>query len=161
MWHCARVLGVSPQRYTIYLSANSIPVILVWYSLMVKLSGDFQLPFRRSGLSHQFLCCGGCQVSQIDISTLSTLTSNVSDTPRWYYARGRDAEGDSVLERLHGFSMAQVEEDKREISASLELEHSEKAGLRLKDFFWDTSDMQSARRIRTSMIVYALTYLSG
>ena len=128
---------------------------------MAKLSGDFQLLFRRSSLLPRFLPCGGYQVSHTNESTLSILTSDFPDTPRWYYAKGREVEGDSVLERLHDLSIAEVQEDKREISASLELEHFEKSSLRLKDFFWDTSDMQSARRIRTSMIIYALTYLSG
>ncbi|KAI9711907.1 MAG: hypothetical protein M1812_007061 [Candelaria pacifica] len=85
------------------------------------------------------------------------------DTPRWYYARGRISEGDNVLERLFSTAISDPEcrQAKLDIFASLELEQSGAAGLRLKDFFWDTSDMQNARRIRTGMIMFSLAYLQG
>ncbi|KAI9775369.1 MAG: hypothetical protein M1835_005853 [Candelina submexicana] len=62
------------------------------------------------------------------------------DTPRWYYARGRISEGDSVLERLFTTAISDpgCRQAKLDIFASLELEQSGAAGLRLKDFFWDT-----------------------
>lgn len=95
--------------------------------------------------------------SIISISVLFSLP----DTPRWYYAVQREAEGDDVLARLHGVSIDDMEVTKREILASIELESFEKHGLRLQDFFWDRSEMQTGRRIRTGMIIYSLTYLSG
>ena len=68
-----------------------------------------------------------------------------------------------MLARLHDKPVtdARVLHDKAEIMASLELERSEQIGLRVKDFFWDTSETQAARRIRTAMIVFALAYLEG
>ena len=91
------------------------------------------------------------------------LTSDPADTPRWYYARGRTAEGDSVLERLHSQPLAEpaVQQVKLDILASLELERAGAVRLRVKDFFWDTSDMQSARRIRTGVILIGIAYLMG
>jgi hypothetical protein len=48
-----------------------------------------------------------------------------------------------------------------DILASIELEKADTARLRLKDFFWDTSEMQAARRIRTGMILVGVAYLMG
>ena len=85
------------------------------------------------------------------------------DTPRWLYAKGMIGQGDAVLVRLHGLPITDplVDATKSEILASLELERSDTEGLRLKDFFWDTSDTQAARRIRTGMCLFALAYLLG
>lgn len=88
---------------------------------------------------------------------------DLPDTPRWYYAKGMTHEGDAVLARLHGKDITDpaVELTKSEILASIELEMTETEKLRIKDFFWDTSDTQAARRIRTGMILFALAYLQG
>jgi hypothetical protein len=88
---------------------------------------------------------------------------NLPDTPRWYYAKGMIEEGDSVLCRLHNLPITDpsVDATKSEILASLELERLDTEGLRLKDFFWDTSASQAARRIRTGMCLFALAYLQG
>lgn len=85
------------------------------------------------------------------------------DTPRWYYAKGMIEQGDAVLGRLHGLPIDDlvVEQTKSQILASLELERSDTEGLRVKDFFWDTSNTRSARRIRTGMCLFALAYLQG
>lgn len=85
------------------------------------------------------------------------------DTPRYYYAKNQIAEADAILERLYGCSLAEshVQQAKAEILASLELEKADTARLRLKDFIWDTSDMQAARRIRTGMILIGVAYLMG
>jgi hypothetical protein len=85
------------------------------------------------------------------------------DTPRWYYAKGRIEQGDAVLARLHCKDITDptVDATKNEILASLELERAETEGLRIKDFFWDTSHTQAARRIRTGMILFTLAYLQG
>ncbi|MCJ1298331.1 hypothetical protein MMC08_001120 [Hypocenomyce scalaris] len=75
---------------------------------------------------------------QIFFSILSTAIvwrlPDEKDTPRYYYATGRDLEGDLVLEHLHGAPLesAEVQHDRIEILASLELENSEKVSLRLE-----------------------------
>ncbi|KAI9757652.1 MAG: hypothetical protein M4579_003377 [Chaenotheca gracillima] len=85
------------------------------------------------------------------------------DTPRWLYAKGRIVEGDALLERLYTLPITEVkvQQAKLDILASLELEKAETANLHVKDFFWDTSDMQSARRIRTGVILVGVAYLMG
>ncbi|MCJ1356499.1 MAG: hypothetical protein MMC33_006494 [Icmadophila ericetorum] len=95
--------------------------------------------------------------------TSIALIAPLPDTPRWYYAKDREAVADSVLQRLTAGSMVENQFDaiKAEIIASIELEQSNSEGLRLKDFFWDTSATQSARRIRTGMILLSLAYLQG
>ena len=119
---------------------------------------DFGMVFTHGQVVWRFPVAFQIFFSVVSISILWWLP----DTPRWYYAKGREAEGDRVLERLHGKTLSvEMQQDKLEIFASIELENAGTAGLRLKDFFWDTSEMQSARRIRTGMIVFALTYLSG
>jgi len=72
-------------------------------------------------------------------------------------------EGDALLERLHVLKITEpvVASVKKDILASLELEKTETARLRIKDFFWDTSDLQAARRIRTGMILVGVAYLMG
>jgi Sugar (and other) transporter len=88
---------------------------------------------------------------------------NLPDTPRWYYAKSMTGEGDAVLSRLHGKDITDpaVELTKSENLASIELEMTETESLRIKDFFWDTSDTQAARRIRTGIILFAFAYLQG
>jgi hypothetical protein len=95
-------------------------------------------------------------------ATVAVLYSN-PDTPRWFYAKGRTAEADSILERLYGKSItdSEVQQAKLDILASLELERTEAASLRIRDFIWDTSAMQTARRIRTGMILVGMAYLMG
>ena len=86
-----------------------------------------------------------------------------ADTPRYYYAKGRIADGDALLERLYVESItnAEVQQAKLSILASLELERADTASLRITDFFWDTSELQAARRIRTGMILIGVAYLMG
>ncbi|KAK8241047.1 hypothetical protein IWZ00DRAFT_547572 [Phyllosticta capitalensis] len=76
------------------------------------------------------------------------------DTPRYYYATGRSAEGDATLSRLYArpLSDAAVARSKGDILASIELE---------KDFFYDTSDLQAARRIRTGVFLVGIGYMIG
>lgn len=55
----------------------------------------------------------------------------------------------------------EVKQGKMDILASIELEKADTARLRFKDFIWDTSEMQAARRIRTGMILVGVAYLMG
>lgn len=88
---------------------------------------------------------------------------SAADSPRWYYAKDREVEGDFVLEQLYVAPITdqQVAVTKAEILASVELEKANNEGLQIRDFFWDTSSTQSARRIKTGMILLALAYLQG
>lgn len=82
------------------------------------------------------------------------------DTPRWYYYRGRIAEADAVLARLHGLpeSHPTVQAQKAEVLASISEEDNAK--FNLLDLFWDNSDYQVGRRLRTSfLILFAQQFL--
>ena len=59
------------------------------------------------------------------------------DTPRYLYTKGQDAEGDALLERLYEKSIDEpvAIQAKKDILASLKLERTATAGLRIKDFF--------------------------
>ncbi|MCJ1414246.1 hypothetical protein MMC32_000572 [Xylographa parallela] len=96
------------------------------------------------------------------LCTIAVIFPN-PDTPRYYYAKGRIADGDALLERLYveSITTTEVQQAKLSILASLELERADSASLRIKDFFWDTSEMQAARRIRTGMILIGVAYLMG
>lgn len=85
------------------------------------------------------------------------------DTPRYYYAKGLDEKGDSALERLYAKPLSdhEIQQARKDILASIELERIATASLRLKDFFWDTSDLQAARRIRTGVILVGIGYMIG
>lgn len=76
------------------------------------------------------------------------------DTPRWYYARGREDRGDRVLSRLHGlpFEHPAVQLVKAEIMASLKEEEDEET-LSLWILFWDNTELQFGRRLRTSFLI--------
>jgi hypothetical protein len=84
------------------------------------------------------------------------------DTPRWYYSKGRIVEGDEVLSRLFARSIddPQVQQQKQEILDTVKLEFEE-GGIVWTDWFWDCSELQSARRIRTSFLILALQQLMG
>ena len=62
---------------------------------------------------------------------------------------------------MESITTTEVQQAKLSILASLELERADSASLRIKDFFWDTSEMQAARRIRTGMILIGVAYLMG
>lgn len=82
------------------------------------------------------------------------------DTPRWYYYRGRIAEADAVLARLHGLSEDHptVQAQKNEVLASINEEDNAK--FNFIELFWDNSDYQVGRRLRTSfLILFAQQFL--
>ncbi|KAK3115877.1 hypothetical protein LTR53_004321 [Teratosphaeriaceae sp. CCFEE 6253] len=77
------------------------------------------------------------------------------DTPRWYYARGRNQEGLTVLARLY----AAPEEDatvqlvQDEILRSLHEENESEDKFNWLLLFWDNSELQFGRRLRTSFLI--------
>ena len=73
------------------------------------------------------------------------------DTPRWYYARGKEAQGDSVLARLHGLPVEHeaVQLVKAEILASLK-EEDDDGKISFWILFWDNTELQFGRRLRTA-----------
>ena len=85
------------------------------------------------------------------------------DTPRWYYAKGREAEGDDVLCRLHDAPLDDpaVQNMKQGILASIKLEESNEHGFNLLDLVWDRSDLRAGRRIRISFMILALQQMMG
>ena len=76
------------------------------------------------------------------------------DTPRWYYATGRIIQGDSVLARLHGLPIDHqaVQFVRSEIMASLK-EESDEVKLSWTILFWDNTELQFGRRLRTSFLI--------
>lgn len=76
------------------------------------------------------------------------------DTPRWYYARGRNDRGDDVLARLHSLPVEHeaVQLVKAEIMASL-AEESHEGKLNWLCLFWDNTELQFGRRLRTSFLI--------
>lgn len=87
----------------------------------------------------------------------------VPETPRYYYAKGHEEKADRTLEQVYGAALtdARVQYAKAEILASLELERVAAPSLKITDFFWDTSKMQVARRIRTGVLLVGIAYLMG
>lgn len=84
----------------------------------------------------------------------ATLLLLLPDTPRWYYARGREAQGDRVLARLHALPVEHeaVQFVKAEIRASLE-EEDDTGRISLVLLFWDNTELQFGRRLRTSFLI--------
>ncbi|CAN9172310.1 unnamed protein product [Alternaria alternata] len=82
------------------------------------------------------------------------------DTPRWYYAKGREAEGDDVLAKLHNKPLdhSDVYRMKHEIMRSIELETDAEEGTKfnLWTLFWDNTDLRVGRRIRISFLVLSI-----
>ncbi|KAI4724863.1 putative sugar transporter STL1 [Aureobasidium sp. EXF-10728] len=76
------------------------------------------------------------------------------DTPRWYYARGYEARGDKVLARLHALPIEHesVQAVKADIIASLE-EEDETGKISIVTLFWDNTELQFGRRLRTSFLI--------
>ena len=76
------------------------------------------------------------------------------DTPRWYYARGRLEEGDRCLARLHALPVEhdRVQAQREEILASLK-EEDDATSFNFWLLFWDNSELQFGRRLRTSFLI--------
>ena len=75
------------------------------------------------------------------------------DTPRWYYARGRNEEGDRVLARLNDLPIEspQVQQSRQEILLAIEAELEANASLHWKQFLTlgvvDRTPMKIIRRL--------------
>lgn len=85
------------------------------------------------------------------------------DTPRWYYAQGRSEEGDSVLSRLHDLPLEHpsVQQQRKEIMDSIELEEHAENKLSLKTLVWDHTDLRVGRRIRISFLILSIQQMMG
>lgn len=85
------------------------------------------------------------------------------DTPRWYYAKGRDGEGDEVLCRLWDRELAdeRVQGMRMEIMASIKLEAEEENRFVWTDLVWDRSDLRGGRRIRISFLILSIQQMMG
>lgn len=82
------------------------------------------------------------------------------DTPRWYYYHNRIPEADAMLARLHGLPENHpiVQTQKNEVLTSIAEEDNAK--FNIWNLFWDTSDYQVGRRLRTSfLILFAQQFL--
>lgn len=75
------------------------------------------------------------------------------DTPRWYYARGRIAEGDAALSQLNDAPVdaAAVQDTKRHIMTAIEIEHEANASLHWYQFLGlgivDNTKLKTIRRL--------------
>jgi hypothetical protein len=67
------------------------------------------------------------------------------DTPRWYYAKGRNMERDAVLSRLHEkpIDHPDVMFQRREIFASIKLEEDVNR-FRISSLIWNSTDLRAA-----------------
>lgn len=83
------------------------------------------------------------------------------DTPRWYYARGRMEEGDAVLARLHKLPVEheKVQAVRKQVLDAIEEEAKTHFNIWL--LFWDTSENQVGRRLRTSFLILFMQQLLG
>lgn len=84
------------------------------------------------------------------------------DTPRWYYSKNKLEQGDEVLSRLFDQPIESevVQQQRQEILDNIKLE-SQGGHIRLSDWFWDRSQLQNARRIRTSFLILTFQQLMG
>ena len=83
------------------------------------------------------------------------LLAFLPDTPRWYYARGRYDEADRCLARLYALPVEheQVQQVREEVLGSLKEEESDSSSFNFWLLFWDNSELQFGRRLRTSFLI--------
>lgn len=84
------------------------------------------------------------------------------DTPRWYYSRGRNEDGDKVLSQLFALPVEaeEVQRMRGDILDTIKLESAE-GRIQWRDWFWDRSELQSARRVRTSFLILSFQQNMG
>ncbi|KAJ5825167.1 hypothetical protein N7474_002305 [Penicillium riverlandense] len=111
----------------------------------------------------------------IAIQSLFALVSGVAmficpDTPRWYYAKGRNAEGDKTLARLYGAYLPtdesqdrspMVEMVKAEIMQNIQIEAEQENQLSWVSLIWDNTPLRVGRRIRISFIILSIQQMMG
>ena len=85
------------------------------------------------------------------------------DTPRWYYAKGRNAEGDAILAKLFDKDIEhpEVQAIRHDIMSTIELESEEQNKFDIWGLFWDHSDLRVGRRIRISFMLLSLQQMMG
>ncbi|KAF5636946.1 sugar transporter STL1 [Fusarium sp. NRRL 25303] len=85
------------------------------------------------------------------------------DTPRWYYARGLEAEGDKTLCQIFDAEIhdERVQSVKSSILTNIAFESQNEKGFNLLDLFWDSSDLRVGRRIRISFLILAIQQMMG
>ncbi|POS74198.1 hypothetical protein DHEL01_v207405 [Diaporthe helianthi] len=85
------------------------------------------------------------------------------DTPRWYYARARIEEGDAVLALLNDqpTDHPQVQEQKRDILRSIQMEAEDGNKLSLLSLVWDNTELRVGRRIRISFLILSIQQMMG
>jgi hypothetical protein len=89
--------------------------------------------------------------------------SMLPDTPRWYYAGGREEEGDAVLARLHAKSIEHpdVQAQKLEIMRAIKLEEQNENKFQYLDLLWDRSELRAGRRIRIAYLLMVFQNMMG
>lgn len=85
------------------------------------------------------------------------------DTPRWYYARGRLAEGDNIMALLHDCTVddPRVYQMRHSIITSLEMEAEESKTLNMIDLLWDRTELRVGRRIRIAFLIMSMQQMMG
>ncbi|CAK7237395.1 hypothetical protein SCUCBS95973_009944 [Sporothrix curviconia] len=93
------------------------------------------------------------------------------DTPRWYYAKGREVEGDMTLARLHGVynpatPLSEAHDQaiqlvKAEIMQSIQLEAEQENRLSWISLVWDNTPLRVGRRVRISFIILSIQQMMG
>ncbi|KAI8662152.1 hypothetical protein LRP88_00323 [Fusarium phalaenopsidis] len=85
------------------------------------------------------------------------------DTPRWYYAKGYEAEGDKTLCQIFDAEVhdERVQNMKSSILTSIAFESESDKGFNLLDLIWDCSDLRVGRRIRISFLILAIQQMMG
>ncbi|OQE41962.1 hypothetical protein PENCOP_c004G00192 [Penicillium coprophilum] len=92
------------------------------------------------------------------------------DTPRWYYAKGRNVEGDTTLARLYNVYRADtsaqpenaaMEIVKAEIMQSIQVEAEQENRLSWVSLVWDNTPLRVGRRIRISFIILSIQQMMG
>ena len=86
---------------------------------------------------------------------------SLPDTPRWYYARGRIEEGDDVLSRLHDLPLEHeaVQAQRQEVLDSIKDDEDTHFNVWL--LFWDNTESQVGRRLRTSFLILFVQQFLG
>jgi hypothetical protein len=82
----------------------------------------------------------------------------LKDSPRWYFLRGREDEGNAVLRQIYP-DEATARQVRREILAEIQRDNVEP--LKLSNLIRDTSNTQALRRIRDGVVLVGVAYLMG